>query len=38
MAYKNGYRLWDDEYEQAHWTPEEVAAIDILPMPKGRGF
>ena len=25
MAYKNGYRLWDDEYEQAHWTPEELA-------------
>lgn len=26
MAYENGYRLWDDEYEQAHWTPEEIAA------------
>ena len=25
MAYENGYRLWDDEYEQAHWTPEELA-------------
>mgnify|MGYP007070192880 CR=1 FL=1 len=26
MAYENGYRLWDEEYEQAHWTPEELAA------------
>ena len=25
MAYENGYRLWDDEYEQTHWTPEELA-------------
>ena len=25
MAFKNGYRLWDDEYEQTHWTPEELA-------------
>ena len=26
MAYDNGYRLWDDEYERVHWTPEELAA------------
>ena len=25
MAYKNGYRLWDDEYKQALWTPKEIA-------------
>ena len=25
MAFKNGYRLWDNEYIQAHWTPEEIA-------------
>ena len=24
MAFKNGYRLWDNEYIQAHWTPEEI--------------
>ena len=25
MAFKNGYRLWDNEYIQAHWSPEEIA-------------
>ena len=25
MAFKNGYRLWDDDFEQAFWTPEEIA-------------
>ena len=28
MAFKNGYRLWDDEYKRAHWTPEEIATSD----------
>lgn len=26
MAFKNGYRLWDDEYEHEYWTPDEIAA------------
>ena len=26
MTFKNGYRLWDEEYERAHWTPAELAA------------
>ena len=25
MAFKNGYRLWDDEYKREHWTPQEIA-------------
>ena len=25
MAFKNGFRLWDDEFEREHWTPEEIA-------------
>ena len=28
MAFKNGFRLWDKEFEQEHWTPEEIAASD----------
>lgn len=24
MAFKNGYRLWDKEFEQQYWTPEEI--------------
>ena len=26
MTFKNDYRLWDDEYERTHWTPEELDA------------
>ena len=25
MGFLNGYRLWDEEFEQAHWTPKEIA-------------
>lgn len=25
MAFKNGYRLWDDEFKQEYWTSEEIA-------------
>ena len=25
MAYKNGFLLWDDEFERSHFTPEEIA-------------
>ena len=25
MAYNNGFLLWDDEFERAHFTPEEIA-------------
>ena len=25
MAFKNGYRLLDEEYEREHWTSEEIA-------------
>ena len=25
MAFKNSFRLWDDDFEQAFWTPEEIA-------------
>ena len=24
MALKNGYRLWDDEYEREHWMADEL--------------
>ena len=24
MAFKNGYKIWDEEYEREHWTPEEL--------------
>ncbi|MBQ7216500.1 MAG: hypothetical protein IJS39_11020 [Synergistaceae bacterium] len=24
MAFKSGYRLWDDEYEREHWTADEL--------------
>lgn len=26
MAFKNGFRLWDDELKSKFWTPEEIAA------------
>ena len=26
MAFKDGYRLWDDEFKRLHWTPDEIAA------------
>ena len=26
MAFKDGYRLWDDEFKRQHWTPDEIAA------------
>lgn len=26
MAFKNGYRLWDDEFKSEYWTPKEIAA------------
>lgn len=35
MGYKNGFLLFDDEFIERHWTPEEIAeakakaAIDI---------
>lgn len=25
MAFKNGYRLWDDDFEREHWTSKEIA-------------
>lgn len=25
MAYKNGFLVWDDEFEREHFTPEEIA-------------
>ena len=25
MAYKNGFLLFDDEFINQHWTPEEIA-------------
>lgn len=25
MGYKNGFLVWDDEFERAHFTPEEIA-------------
>ena len=25
MTFKNGFRLWDDEFEREHFTPEEIA-------------
>ena len=24
MAFKDGYRLWDDEFERQYWTPEQI--------------
>jgi hypothetical protein len=25
MTFKNGYRLWDQEFEKKYWTPDEIA-------------
>ena len=27
MEFKNGFRVWDDEYEREHWTPDESVEV-----------
>ena len=29
MAKINGFRVWDDEYDREHFTPEEIAESDL---------
>lgn len=29
MAYKNGFRVWDDEMDREFFTPEEIAESDM---------
>lgn len=29
MAKINGFRVWDEEYDREHFTPEEIAESDL---------
>ena len=29
MARINGFRVWDEEYDREHFTPEEIAESDL---------
>ena len=30
MTFKNGYRVWDDEFERLYWTHDEIQAGNTL--------
>ena len=36
MTVKNGFRVWDDEYEREHFTPEEIAASKLRVAAAGK--
>ncbi len=29
MNYKNGFPVWDDDFDREHFTPEEIAESDM---------
>ena len=36
MTVKNGFRVWDDEYEREHFSPEEIAESKLRVAAAGK--